>query len=76
VIDAYSETWQAVSKKAEEIIDACRSRLEANEQSHAESQFLRGQIAAARQILHMVKPATVPNKELPPEAKARDRSGI
>ena len=44
-IDAYSETWLVVVKKAGDMIDAARSRLEQNEQSLSESQFLRGRIA-------------------------------
>lgn len=74
-IDAYSETWLAVVKKANDIIDAARSRLEQNDQSLSESQYLRGRIAAAREIVGMVMPAPIA-KEIPPEAKARDRSGI
>jgi hypothetical protein len=38
-IDAYSETWLVVVKKAGDIIDAARSRLEQNEQSMSESQI-------------------------------------
>jgi hypothetical protein len=74
-IDAYSETWLLVVKKAGDIIDAARSRLEQNEQSLSESQYLRGRIAAAREIVGMVTPAPIA-KAIPPEAKARDRSGI
>jgi hypothetical protein len=74
-IDAYSETWLAVIKKANDMIDAARSRLEANEQSQNESQYLRGRIAAAREIINLVVPAPI-EKDYSPETKPRDRSGI
>jgi hypothetical protein len=75
--DPYTDTWRAVAAKAKEIIDASHSRLEANEQSFGESQFLRGRIFAMREILALVQPAAVtPITSRPSELRPKDRSGI
>ena len=76
MIDAYTDTWRAVATKANEMIEASRSRLEQNEQSFAESQFLRGRIAACREILALVRPATVTPPKVSQDLRPRDRSGI
>jgi hypothetical protein len=71
-VDTGNDTWRAVALKANTVIEACRSRLEQNEQSQGESQFLRGQIAAMREILGMATPAAV----APLKERRLDRSGI
>jgi hypothetical protein len=76
MIDAYTDTWRGVAAKANEIIEACRSRLEQPDQSFSESQFLRGRISAMREVLDMVKPAVVTTTPpAPRELKPHDRSG-
>jgi hypothetical protein len=77
-IDAYTDTWRAVAAKANEIIEASRSRLEVNDQSYGESQYLRGRVSALREILDMAKPAVVVNNQpvVQPGMRPRDRSGI
>ena len=74
-IDAYTDTWRAVVAKVNEMIEAGRSRLEQHDQNYGESQFLRGRIAAAREILERAKPAIVEQPK-PQELRPRDRSGI
>jgi hypothetical protein len=75
MIDAYSDTWRGVAAKANEVIESCRSRLETSDQSYGESQWLRGRIAAMRELLDLVRPAVVVAN--PPEKlKQRDRSGV
>jgi hypothetical protein len=76
MIDAYTDTWRGVAAEANKIIEACRSRLEQNEQSYGESQFLRGRISAMRDILDMVKPSVVSTASTPIDMRPRDRSGI
>lgn len=76
MIDAYTDTWRAVAAKANETIEACRARLEQNEQSYGESQFLRGRIASMRELLDMVKPAVIKTGTVPHDFRARDRSGV
>jgi predicted GTPase len=76
MIDAYTDTWREVAAKANETIEQCRWRLEQNDQSYGESQFLRGRITAMREILEMVKPAVVASTNPPHELRPRDRSGI
>ena len=76
MVDAYSETWIEVRDRAVALIDAARSRLEQVDQSQNESQFLRGKIAACREILAMAQPKPVDYSKAPEELKARDRSGI
>lgn len=73
-VEIGSDTWLAVAAKANEVIELCRSRLEQNEQSPSESQFLRGQIAAMREILGMTTPSVV--KSSPLKERRLDRSGI
>ena len=75
MIDAYTETWREIAAKANEIIEAGRTRLESNDQNYGESQFLRGRIAAMRELLAMVKPAVV-SQGTAVELRPRDRSGI
>jgi hypothetical protein len=75
MIDAYTDTWRAIAAEANQIIEQCRLRLEASDQSYGESQFLRGRIAACRELLALVKPAVVTNGT-PMELRPRDRSGI
>lgn len=75
MIDAYTETWREIAAKANEIIEASRSRLEVNEQGYGESQFVRGRISAMRELLALVKPAVV-SRAIPEELRPRDRSGI
>ena len=75
MIDAYTETWREIAAKANEIIEAGRTRLESNDQNYGESQFLRGRIAAMRELLAMVKPAVV-SQSTAVELRPRDRSGI
>ena len=48
MIDAYTDTWREIAAKLNEIIEQCRSRLEQNDQSYGESQFLRGRISACQ----------------------------
>jgi len=77
MIDAYSETWHDMAIKANEIIEASRTRLEQVDQSQSESQFLRGKIAALREILALAQPRPlVANNSMPDELRPRDRSGI
>ena len=77
MIDAYSETWQAVRDKAIAIIEQSRSRLEQRDQTEAETQFLRGKIAALRQMLEMTQPKPiVATDQIPDALRPRDRSGI
>jgi len=78
MIDAYTDTWRAVAAKCTEVIEASRSRLETNDQSYGESQFLRGRVAAMREMLDMVKPAVVTTNNVTPHQidPRRDRSGI
>jgi len=76
MIDAYTDTWRGVAAEANKIIEAARSRLEQNEQSYGESQFLRGRISAMRDILDMVKPSVVSTATTPIDMRPRDRSGI
>jgi hypothetical protein len=75
-IDAYTDTWRVIAAKANEIIEQGRSRLEQNDQSYGESQFLRGRISAMREILEMVKPTVVKAPTPPQDFRSRDRSGI
>lgn len=75
MIDAYTDTWREVAAKANETIEACRSRLEQHDQSFTETQFLRGRISAMREILAMATPAVV-KKTTPHELRPRDRSGV
>ena len=77
MIDAYTETWRGVAAKCNEVIEQCRSRLEQNDQSYGESQFLRGRISAMREVLDIVKPREVITNTTPHELRPRgDRSGI
>jgi len=76
MIDAYTDTWREVAAKALEIIEASRTRLEQHDQNYGESQFLRGRIAAMREVLELVKPAVVAKTSLPQELRPRDRSGV
>jgi hypothetical protein len=76
MIDAYTDTWRAVAAKCNEIIEQGRSRLEQNDQSYGESQFVRGRITAMRELLDMVKPAVVTQSSTPIDMRPRDRSGI
>jgi hypothetical protein len=77
MIDAYTDTWRGVAAKCNEIIEAGRVRLEVSDQSYGESQFLRGRIAAMREILDLVKPAVVRQTATAPEhLRPRDRSGV
>jgi threonine aldolase len=76
MIDAYTDTWRAVAAKANEMIEACRARLEQNDQSYGESQFLRGRITAMREILEMAKPAVIKTGTVPQDFRSRDRSGV
>jgi hypothetical protein len=77
MIDAYTDTWRGVAAKCNEIIEAGRTRLEASEQSFGESQYIRGQIAAMRAILDLVKPAVVRQTASTPDyLRPRDRSGV
>ena len=77
MIDAYSETWQAVRDKAIEVIEQSRSRLEQRDQTEAETQFLRGKIAALRQMLEMSQPKPIiATDQIPDALRPRDRSGI
>lgn len=75
MIDAYTDTWREIAHKAKEIIEAARDRLESNDQSYGESQFLRGRISAMREILEMVKPKVIASNPSP-ELRPRDRSGV
>lgn len=75
MIDAYTDTWRAVAQKLNEIIEAGRSRLEQNDQNYGESQFLRGRIAACREILEMVKPKVVTDQTRRPDQLKKDPSG-
>jgi len=75
--DPYTDTWRAVAAKANEVIETSRSRLETNDQSLGESQFLRGRISAMREILTLVQPVAVtPITSRPSELRPKDRSGI
>jgi hypothetical protein len=77
MIDAYTDTWRGVAAEANKVIDACRDRLEANDQHYGESQFLRGKIAALRELLALVKPVVISTTTTKPEnLRPRDRSGI
>jgi hypothetical protein len=76
MIDAYTDTWREVAAKALEIIEAARTRLEQPDQAYGESQYLRGKIAAMREVLELVKPAVVPKTAIPHELRPRDRSGV
>jgi len=77
MIDAYSDTWRDLAAKANETINACRDRLEVNDQHWGESQFLRGKIAALREVLALAKPVVISNTASKPEKlRPRDRSGI
>lgn len=76
MIDAYTETWREVTAEANKLINASRDRLEANDQHYGESQFLRGKIAALREILSMAKPVVVSNVSQPEKLRPLDRSGI
>lgn len=76
IVDAYSETWIAIRERANEIIEAARGRLELADQSQNESQYLRGKIAAMREVLDMAKPKAVKIDKIPEELRPRDRSGI
>jgi hypothetical protein len=77
MIDAYSETWREMAAKANGIIEASRTRLEQVDQSQSESQFLRGKIAALREILALAQPRSITASDrMPDELRPRDRSGI
>jgi hypothetical protein len=76
MIDAYTDTWREVAARANEIIEQSRTRLEQYDQNYGESQFLRGRIAAMREILEMVKPAVVTTSAKTEVLRPRDRSGI
>jgi uncharacterized membrane protein YccC len=74
MIDASTDTWRAVVAECNNQIEAARTRLEANDQHYGESQFLRGRIAALREILAMARPALV--TAAPPERmRGNDPSG-
>lgn len=76
-IDAYNDTWRSIAAKCSEIIEAGRGRLEQNDQSYGESQFVRGRISAVREILELTKPKVVKTETPPPlDHRNRDRSGI
>jgi len=75
-VDVYTDTWREVIAKTTAIIDQARGRLEQNDQSHADSQFQRGRIAACREILALVEPEVRPASKTPEELRPRDRSGI
>jgi len=77
MIDAYTDTWRAIAAECNSQIEACRTRLEANDQHYGESQFLRGKVAALRELLALVKPAVVTQAPPPEQLYPRgDRSGI
>jgi hypothetical protein len=76
MIDAYTDTWRAVAAKANDVIEACRNRMEQNDQSYGETQFLRGRIAAMRELLEMVKPRVAVTTPPPSSLRPRDRSGV
>jgi hypothetical protein len=76
MIDAYTDTWRAIAAECNSQIEACRTRLEANDQHYGESQFLRGKVAAMREILALVKPAVVTTTVQPEVLRGKDRSGI
>lgn len=77
MIDAYTDTWRIVAAKANEIIESGRGRLEQNDQSYGESQFIRGRLSAMRELLDMAKPSVVvDNTPRAPIDPRRDRSGI
>lgn len=77
MIDAYTDTWRAIAAKANEVIEAGHHRLEQYDQSYGESQFIRGQLYAMREILDLVRPAVVTKApQQPQELRPRDRSGV
>ena len=76
MIDAYTETWRDIAKRANEIIDQSRDRLEHNDQTYGESQFLRGRISAMRELLSMAVPKVVASNPTPHELRPKDRSGV
>jgi hypothetical protein len=76
MIDAYTDNWREVVTKANEIIEAARSRLEQNDQSYGDSQFMRGRISAMREILEMAKPTVVTRGAALTDLRPKDRSGI
>lgn len=76
IMDAYTDTWRIVAAKLNDMLEAARDRLEANDQSYGESQFLRGRVSACREILELAKPKLVSHNPTPQELRPRDRSGV
>lgn len=64
-IEADSSTWSTVKGWAEKQIAETHLRLEVTGQTPAETEFLRGQIAACRGLLALARPRP-PLREPPP----------
>jgi hypothetical protein len=50
-VDTHSQTWAAVDDKASSAIASARVKIEARGLDLADTEFLRGQIAALKMIL-------------------------
>ena len=56
MIEATSQTWIAVRKAAEGMIEVDRSALEARGLPDVDTEYLRGRIAALKDVLDLTKP--------------------
>lgn len=56
MIDPHSATWRAIEKRAAAAIEEYRASLEAQGLPLAETEHLRGRIAAWREILNLGTP--------------------
>jgi hypothetical protein len=56
MIDPQSLTWLAVKDRCEAGLTNCRARIEAHGCDHVETEFMRGRLAAFKEILALAAP--------------------